>query len=557
MRLAATAVGAAVLAAAALAAAPATEQLPVAGGGAARVVAVAVLAGVLVAAAWRPLPGLFAALALAVLEGAIRRWVVNDMAVFLLKDFALLGVYAGVLPRLRRDDLRLPWWVVAPLAALLALALLHVPASNSLAEAAIGLRSYLLYLPLLVVAPVLLRTERAVLAFLLVLVGLGAFQSVLAAVQALAGPGPLNRLVSGAEPGTVMVQGAEYLRPAGTFMHVGTLAAFVAVALVAAFGLAAGLRRGRAALAGLLAPALLVWGVVYTGARALLASVLLVALAYALALLLARRLAHLGLSVAAAAVGVVLLLTVAPVLGAAADAATDALADPVRERVTLRDGDGKPVTLRLDPDEMPPPGSRSRRIVAAEDEAGREVVVTLARDRTVVHVRPEEARPTAGEFVSRSADPSAGADTGVYDARFAPVFDLVGDQGLVGHGPGSMTLGSAYAGAEPAPGEGQVAKLAWELGLPGLALFAAFYAALAAAAVVGARRARGASRAAAVAGAALLVLLVPWLLVTYVLDYPAVALAAYALAGLAVASSSANASASASASRAGECSRST
>jgi len=85
-----------------------------------------------------------------------------------------------------------------------------------------------------------------------------------------------------------------------------------------------------------------------------------------------------------------------------------------------------------------------------------------------------------------------------------------------------------------------VSKLAWELGLPGLVLFAWLYAALGITALLGVRRGRGVARAAALAGAALLVVLVPWLLVTFVLDYPAVAVATWTLAGLAAAAAAAD-----------------
>ena len=525
--------GAALLAgAAAVVAAPASEQLPAPTSAIGIAIAAVVLTTAFAAGLVRPVEGLFAVLLAAVLEGGFRRWAHNDVTVFLVKDFLLLGVYGAVLPRLRREHVRLAWWLVAPLAALLLLAVLHVPVAGTAAEAAIGLRSYVLYVPLLVVAPVLLAGGRA-LAFLVALLGLAVAQSVLAAVQALAGPGPLNRLVSGAEPGTVVVQGAEYLRPAGTFMHVGSLAAFVAVGLVAAFALAVGLRRGPAVTAALLAPGLLLWGAVYAGARALLATTLLVAVAFALGLLASRRLVHLAAAAAATAVALVGLVTVAPLLGALVDGALDRVTDPVRERVVLpRYEEEGTVVLRLDPAELPPPGSTSRRIVAAEDEAGREVVVSITRDREVASVVPEHERAPATAFVSRATDPSAGDERGAFRTRIAPAFELAADQGLVGHGTGSMTLGSAYAG--------YVSKLAWELGLPGLVLFAWLYAALGITALLGVRRGRGVARAAALAGAALLVVLVPWLLVTFVLDYPAVAVATWTLAGLAAAAAAAD-----------------
>jgi hypothetical protein len=128
-------------AATAAVAAPPSPLLPAPVGPTAVGVATAVLAvGFALGLHW-PLHALYGVVALTIAEGAVRRWAVNDLTVFLLKDFLLVGVYAAVLPRLRRAQLRRPWWLLAPLAGLIALALLHVPRSESLAQAVIGIRS--------------------------------------------------------------------------------------------------------------------------------------------------------------------------------------------------------------------------------------------------------------------------------------------------------------------------------------------------------------------------------------------------------------------------------
>src|SRR4051812_1921541 len=67
-------------------AAPATTLLPAPGTHATKLLAALALFVAFAVGFVRPLPALYGLLALSVVEGAIRKWLVNDIDVFLLKD---------------------------------------------------------------------------------------------------------------------------------------------------------------------------------------------------------------------------------------------------------------------------------------------------------------------------------------------------------------------------------------------------------------------------------------------------------------------------------------
>lgn len=430
-----------------------------------------------------PLQSVYVLLALVVIEGAIRKWIVNDITVFLLKDFLVLGVYAAIVPRLTGRQLRRPWWLLAPLVGIVALALASSLLSESPSQAVIGLRSYLVYLPLLWVGSTALGARRRSFGLLLLLLALGVLEATFAGVQALAGPGVLNKLVSGALPALVKINGTYYLRPSGTFMQVGVLAAFLVFPALAAFSLIWSRRRGWLLALGLATPVFLAWGVVYTGSRVLLASVLLAGLALAAALAVGRRFLSLAGLAAALAVGIGLTSVVS--FGGRS----------VKTFVALDDG----TPVRVD-------------------------VKAPARDPGI-----------AGGYLSRAAGFSAGRGEGL-GSRLEPQLELISHQRLVGHGTGTMTLGSEYAlPRSQLAGEGNYSKIAWELGLVGLALFVWFVGAVLVAAARSVRSVHDWRRTVALVGLGAAALVPLWMTTTFAIDYPTIAILYYLFAGYAVA----------------------
>ncbi len=577
-------------------AAPSTTLLPAPQGAAGIALAGAALAAAFGLGFVRPLWSLYVLVALVVLEGAVRKWVVNDITVFLLKDFLALGIYAAVLPRLSRAAWQRPWWLVAPIVGILALAILSAPRSDSLPQVVIGLRAYAIYLPLLWVAPQLLSTRRRAYALVGLTLGLGAVESVLAVAQALSGAGVLNKLVSGAVAGLVTFHGEAFIRPSGTFMQVGALSAFLFFGAIVAFTLILAHRRGVWLWVALGSVALLSWGVVYTSARSLLGSILLAFAATVLALLWRRRFFSVAAVPASFVLGFVFLVSVVPAVRDGANGVAQWWERRGYEQISVTDQTGGTVTLRVDPDRraeleaalqnaatvpppaatvpppaatVPPPAATvppretGPLQIAAVDENGNDVVVSVAagptgegprvvlsmKIKTVkgidesgkvidVAVASDGSAAKAGDFLGRAADFSAaGGEVGIWGSRVKPQLDLIRAQRLVGHGTGTMTLGSGYADAGPTvlQGEGMYSKTAWELGLAGLAAFVWLTVALAVASVLGYLRSDGWRRmVAAMAGAATLIMPL-WYFFTFALDFPVVGILVYILAGCATA----------------------
>jgi hypothetical protein len=562
------ALGACVAVAAALAA-PSTTLLPAPGTHATKLLAAVALFAAFAFGLLRPLPALYCLVALTVLEGAIRKWLVNDIDVFLLKDFLCVGMYATVLPRISRQEWRRPWWLLAPLIGILALALLQGTRSPSLSEAVVGLRSYVIYVPLLWVGPVLLRPASQAVRLLCVTLALGVAEAVFSVVQALSQSATLNKLVSGALPAVITLNHVSYLRPSGTFMQSGTLAVFLFVALLTSFSLVGVYRSGVLYVAGLVAPIFLMWGLVYAAARSLFGAAFLALVALLCVLLARRRFISFLLVPGAMALGFVLLFTLVPRV----DDGVHAVGLWWRERgkttVAIVDATTKhKFTVYMDPSAL-----ARARILAAErhspvtltgfDSKGRTVVVTIAPPprgkqpsaknatgsveqhkvtavdetgvvRSVVVEQPKSASQVSG-FLGRSADLNkAGGTQGLWGSRVKPQLELIKAQRL-GHGTGTMTLGSEYASrSAQISGESQYSKLAWELGLPGLLLYVWFVVAFAACALVGFLRARADERLPAAVGFGIAALAPVWAILTFAPDFPIFGIFIYLFGGYAV-----------------------
>lgn len=480
----------ALLALAAAVAAPSSTLLPAPAGAAEVLIGAAVLAAVFAAGLMAPHPALYGLVALAVLEGGVRKWIANDVTVFMLKDFLALGIYAGVLPRLSWREWRRTPWVVIPLAGLLLLAVLHAPRSESVAEAAVGLRAYAIYVPLLWVGPKLLDRPRRVDALLLLVLVLGVAESLLATAQALTGNPWLNQTVPGALPLVAVSGDTVWARPTGTMLQTGTLAAFFLFPVLVALALVMRHRRGPYLGAGLVSLAILSWGMLYMGSRALYGTVAVAAAALLVYLLWNRRFRALAAVPVALAAGY-LLIARQPLVGS---------------------------------------GTPHMETYRFADDAGGVHVVTYTLGRAGRLPASDVLDVVAGDA---AADPFANGPV----ERFLDEIAIVADQGLVGHGTGRMTLGSQYLQpvSRDQAAESEYVKVAYELGLPALVLFVVLLASLWAAAAWASFVALEWRRPAAVValGAATLVPLLSAL--TYAFDYPTVSISYYLFTGCALA----------------------
>lgn len=184
---------------------------------------------------WRA--GVVAALLLVVFEGAVRKWLLPDYHewVYLAKDVLLIGAYLGYFGSrlLRGQPLVLPHPATKVLLLLGLLAPIHLahPVQSNPAVALFGLRSYLLYVPLMYLVPHLLPTaseaRRLVAGFLvvsLVPLGLGPLQFF--------NPGDtwLNRYVW--DPSAPVAGfGTGYVRVTSTFSYIWGFTTFLTLLL--------------------------------------------------------------------------------------------------------------------------------------------------------------------------------------------------------------------------------------------------------------------------------------------------------------------------------------
>jgi hypothetical protein len=441
-----------------------------------------------------PQPAFFGLVAVAVIEGAVRKWVLNDVVVFLVKDFLALGIYAAVLPGLRREEWRRPWWLLAPLGGIVLLVILYMPRAGSWSQAVIGLRGWTIYVPLLWVAPRLLATRARTLGLVLLVLVAGIFEAIFAAVQSLSGNAELNKLLPGTLPPLVTdAAGAvSYLRPSGTMLQVGAFAVLILFAVLCAYALVAATSRRTLVALGAAAPAALIFAIVYAGGRALFLGVAGASVALAAYLIWRRRFGAFAAVVVSVAAGY-LILAVQPYGGANGDE---------RQRIayTVLDEEG--------------------RVLRSEVEVG--------------------AGAPRGGYVSRATaieQGDVGAVPSVYTStRIRNQLLFVKDQPVVGHGTGTMTLGSEYV----LPGrrlaaESVYAKAAYELGLPGFVLLAWLFGALIVATAVGAVMTLDWRRAAALVGFGAACVIPVWCVFNFTLDMPIAAILYWSFAGIATA----------------------
>lgn len=486
------------LAAAAPYAAPSSALLPAPAGGAPYVAAVLALLAAFAVGYAAPFGAFLGLVVLVVAEGAIRKWVVNDITVFMVKDFLAAGIYARVLPSLTRDEWRRPRWLLAPVALLLLLAIVYCARSASLSQAVIGLRSYAMYVPFLWVAPKLLSDRARTLAVLLLVLGVGVFEAVLGAVQALTADEWLNRVVPGVLPALVTIRGVAWLRPTGTLLQVGTYAAFMLVPVLVAFGLVMCYRRGRLYWIALGSLAVLMWGVIYASSRALSGTIALAAAILAAYLLWRRRFLSLVAVPAALLIGF-LAVSYQPFLGG-----------PVREG---RDA----YVLR-----------NQAYTFAQPDGTIGSITITIHRG---------DASATR-DFVGRAfGERQMGVKAGDLPAgRVRTQLGILADQGLIGHGTGAMSLGSQYLLPErEVAAESEHVRVAYELGWPGLIAFLWLLGAIWLAAAWGAFVALEWRRPLAVVALGTATLVPILTALTYAFQYPPIALLYYAFGGCAVA----------------------
>jgi hypothetical protein len=528
--------------------------------------AAVVLATAFIAGVRLPVQSLYGVIVLTAVDGAIRKWAYNEIVVYLLKDFLLLGVYAAVIPRLSRERLARPWWLLAPLGGVLLLAVLYVARTPSLSQAAIGLRSYFIYVPLLWVGPAIIDRKARAVALLALLCIIGVAEVALGAVQSLAGPGILNKLVSGAQAGIVTVNHIPYFRPPGTFMQTGDLSFAVVLALVAAAALLTWSTSRRIQALALTTVFFTAGSIVFTAARTILVSAVLVLALLVFVLFVRRRLVLVALVAVVTALGLVGSVEgfpyaeshVVPTVKSWFAAAAPRLPETQLRRlipIRLVVSSTKTLNLRVSASGLHS-GDGHRGLVTLNawttDGTPVQVVVGAALLRAAEHspaaavaVHGSVAQPVApalgskAGFLSRATDfqTTGAAQSGaLWSDRLRPQLRLLSHQRLLGHGTGTMTLGAQYANPSTQfAGESDYLKIVWELGWPGLLLFVWFVLAAIWASLRSTIALEGWRWACSAFGLGIAALVALWMTLNFALDTPNVAELYFLFVGLALA----------------------
>ncbi|MGH8069663.1 MAG: O-antigen ligase family protein [Candidatus Entotheonellia bacterium] len=217
-----------------------------------------------------------AALVLAVLEGVLRKWIFPDYGVliYLAKDLLLLGGYLGfLLPRLVRRERFLfhhPASVPLVLFGILAAVGFANPSQPSLGVWLLGVKAYLIYVPLLYVVPVAFRDILEVRRFLIGFAVFAIVPMTLGMIQFWTQPGEvLNRYAWGEEFGAdVAVFGeGNRARITGTFSFISGHVTYMTLIVLVAVALMAGIRGWRRRLSIGTVLALAVANLFMTGSR--------------------------------------------------------------------------------------------------------------------------------------------------------------------------------------------------------------------------------------------------------------------------------------------------
>jgi len=194
---------------------------------------------VLAAIRWREATLL--AVFLVLFEGALRKWVFSggQELVFFIKDFLLLGAYAGYFFRRNRQGMvRLPHHpanaVLALLAVVCGIQVLN-PRTENLVVALYGVRAYLIYIPLMYVVPSLFPDAASLRRFLAMFL-LAALVPLIVGIAQFGSPADsvFNRYVGQDEAATVF-GATNKPRISSTFSYISGHTTFLTVMLLMCF----------------------------------------------------------------------------------------------------------------------------------------------------------------------------------------------------------------------------------------------------------------------------------------------------------------------------------
>lgn len=186
--------------------------------------------------AWRNYRfGITALILVAVLEGAVRKWILPAAAdyVYFYKDLVMVAILAGYVGARKPPRLGESQPIMLAFGLLLAYLVLSFlnPSSPHLLVSLLGLKVYCLYFPLAFLVPAAYRTEKELVDTFALLGTVALFVSILAFVQFSnpdSGAG-INRYVAETEAVTMFQDslGESYARVTGTFSYISGLGVYL------------------------------------------------------------------------------------------------------------------------------------------------------------------------------------------------------------------------------------------------------------------------------------------------------------------------------------------
>ncbi len=221
-------------------------------------------------------------LVIVLIEGALRRWALPQAKdlIYFLKDFILIGAYIGFASRPRQLEDRYPF--IKELTLVIAIVCILQSFNPSLGSPIIGLlgiRAYMLYIPLIWMIPHLFDSESELYDFLRNYLLLIIPICILGIVQFFSPiDSPLNVYVSGSE--LEIATTGEFVRITGTFSYLQGLKVYLAVCFSLLIVLLSKAYSLKWQLIYILELTLVVTNSFMTGARAVIIYILLFTVSY-------------------------------------------------------------------------------------------------------------------------------------------------------------------------------------------------------------------------------------------------------------------------------------
>jgi hypothetical protein len=201
------------------------------------------LVAFMLAGDWRR--GIYLFLIWLIFEDLIRKYLGNNMIVYLAKDGLVVLIYAIFLFKWKQGEVKFfypPF--LFPMLLVIWLGIMHVfnPNSPSIFYGIVGFKLYFFYIPLMFLSYALIDSERTLQIFLVFNLALASIAATVGIIQSIVGPGFLNPQTLAPELEQLNLlfrsapEGAAFYRPPGIFLSDGRFGWYLMLMFVISFG---------------------------------------------------------------------------------------------------------------------------------------------------------------------------------------------------------------------------------------------------------------------------------------------------------------------------------